>query len=264
MNAQYILPKVKSWFDDYIQQFFSYDPIIQENIDLKARHTRRVCEEIVDIGENLDLSKEDLSIAEVCALLHDIGRFEQYSHYRTFSDYRSEDHAALGVKVIKSNRILNNLESTVADIILRVVGYHNRVSLPVGEKDCCIFFLKLLRDADKLDIWRVVTNYYQNSKNNRNQSIELDLPDIDHVSDPVYKALMNGELAQMGDLKTLNDFKLLQIGWIYDVNFPRTFQIVREREYLEKILDALPQKSIRVTEIYKRARAYLKRNTPAN
>ena len=264
MKAQYVLPELKAWFEDYVRQFSSDDPIVQENIDLKAGHTRRVCEAIVDIGGSLDLSKEDLCMAEVCALLHDIGRFEQYIQYRTFSDYRSEDHAVLGVKVIKANHVLNDLESAMADIILRVVGCHNRASLPVGEDDRCIFFLKLLRDADKVDIWQVVTDYYQNARNNRKQSIELDLPDIDHVSDPVYKALMNGEIAQMGELKTLNDFKLLQIGWIYDVNYPRTFQIVRERSYLEKIRDALPQKSIHVIEIFKRARAYLERNTPAN
>jgi hypothetical protein len=44
--------------------------------------------------------------------------------------------------------------------------------------------------------------------------------DIDHISTPVYNALMDGRLVQMSELKTLQDFKLLQIGWIYDVYFP--------------------------------------------
>ena len=55
-------------------------------------------------------------LAEIMALFHDIGRFEQYKQYRTFSDYRSEDHAALGVKVIKANRILNGFEPAEAEI----------------------------------------------------------------------------------------------------------------------------------------------------
>jgi len=200
-------------------------------------------------------------MAEASGLLHDIGRFEQYRRYKTFFDFRSEDHAALGVKVIQTNRVLNGLEPATADMIVRLVGYHNRAALPVGEEKRCLFFLKLLRDADKIDIWRVVTEYYQNAENNRNHSIELDLPDIDQVSDPVYETLMNGKLVQMADLKTLNDFKLLQIGWIYDVNFPRTFQIVRENEYLETIRDALPQGSVRVAEIYERAHGYLGLNS---
>ena len=263
MNAQSILPGLKAWFDDYVSQFTSNDPIVQENMDLKAEHTRKVCEAITDIGGSLDLSGEDLSMAEASALLHDIGRFEQYRRYRTFFDFKSEDHAALGVKVIQANRVLDGLEPALADVIVRLVGYHNRAALPIDEEERCIFFLKLLRDADKVDIWRVVTEYYQNAKNNRNQAIELELPDIDKVSDSVYETLMDQKLVQMAHLETLNDFKLLQIGWIYDVNFPRTFQIVREKAYLETIRDALPQGSCRVAEIYERARGYLERHSSA-
>lgn len=258
---QSILPGLKAWFEDYISKFSFDDPIVQKSIDLKTEHTRRVCETILDIGGSLDLSRDDLCTAEAAALLHDIGRFEQYRQYRTFSDSRSEDHAALGVKIIEDNRVLHGLEPAVAEIIVRVVKYHNRAALPDGEEERSLFFLKLLRDADKVDIWRLVTDYYHNDGNNRSQTIELDLPDRPQISDSVCKALMNGQLAHMVDLKTLNDFKLLQIGWIYDVNFPRTFQIVRENGYLEMIRDALPRKSIRVTEIYEQARAHLERNS---
>jgi hypothetical protein len=264
MNAQALLPRLMVWFQEYIHQFSSDDPIVQKSMDLKAEHTRRVCEAIGDIGRSLGLSKEDLCLAEASGLLHDIGRFEQFRQYRTFADYRSENHAVLGAKVIQANRVLDGLEPAAADLIVRVVEYHNLAALPVGEEERCLFFLKLLRDADKVDIWRVVTEYYQSAGNNRNQTIELDLPDIDRISDPVHEALMSGRLARMGDLKTLHDFKLLQIGWIYDVNFPRTFQIVQEKRYLEKIREALPRECPRITEVYERARAHLERNLSRN
>jgi HD superfamily phosphodiesterase len=261
MNAQYSLSRLRGWFEQYVTGFSSSDSIIQQNMDLKAEHTRRVCEAIKDIGGSLDLSQEDLCLAEASGLLHDIGRFEQYSRYKTFDDYRSKDHALLGVEVIQSNRVLEGLEANAADIIVRVVGYHNRAALPAGEEERWFLFLKLLRDADKLDIWHIVTEYYQNAGNNRNESIELDLPDKDWVSNPVYEALLKGKIVQMTDLKTLHDFKLLQMGWIYDVNFPRTFQIVQEKKYLEKIRDALPRESRRITEVYALAREYLERNS---
>ena len=132
MNAQTILPRLKAWFEDYICLFSSEDAIVQENVDLKKDHTLKVCETILDIGGSLDLSRDDLCIAEAAALLHDIGRFEQYKKYRTFSDYRSEDHAALGVRVIKDNQVLRGLEPVTYEIIVRLVGYHNRASLPEG------------------------------------------------------------------------------------------------------------------------------------
>ena len=257
MNAQALLPKLKVRFQEYVKQFSSHDPTVQQNMDLKAEHTRRVCEAVKDIGASLDLSKDDLCLAEVSGLLHDIGRFAQYSLYRTFADDRSENHALLGVKVIKANRFLEGLEPAAADIVVRVVGYHNRAALPAGEEERCLFFLKLLRDADKVDIWRVVTQYYQNAGNRRNRSIELDLPDMDGVSPCVYEDLMKGRPVQMADLRTLNDFKLLQIGWIYDVNFPRTFQIVQERKYLQIIRGAISGQSSSILEIYGRALAFL-------
>jgi len=257
MDAQTLLHELNTRFQEYVRQFYSDDPVVQQNIDLKAEHTRRVCEAVRDIGSSLDLSEDDLCLAEAAGLLHDIGRFAQYSRYRTFSDDRSENHALLGVKVIEAGRFLEGLEPPSAYILLRVVGYHNRAALPAGEEERCLFFLKLLRDADKVDIWRVVTEYYQNTGTCRNRSLELDLPDTDRISDEVYEDLMKGRPVRMADLRTLNDFKLLQIGWIYDVNFSRTFQIVKEKKYLEIIRNAVSGQSSSVLEIYGRALAFL-------
>ena len=257
MKAKSLLPALKSWFDNYVGHFISDDPTVQKNFDLKAEHTRRVCEVSRDIGASLNVTAEDICLAEINALLHDIGRFAQYQQYRTFVDCRSENHAALGVKVLRAERTLEKLEPALAEMILKVVGYHNQLDLPSKEDERCLFFLKILRDADKVDIWHVVTEYYLRSGNNRNPALELDLPDEDRISDSAYEALMSGKRVRMSDLTTLNDFKLLQLGWIYDLNFPRTFQIVRERRYLEKIRQALPRNSLRVSEIYDRVSKYL-------
>jgi hypothetical protein len=251
------LQNLKSWFSEYVRRFDSPDPDVQKNMDLKALHTHRVCTNILDIGRSLDLSSPDLMVSEICALLHDIGRFEQYRRYRTFADRKSEDHAALGVKIIRENRILGGLDPDLTSMILHVVACHNKLTVPAGGKAQFLMILKMLRDADKLDIWRVVTEYYRDSSNNRNQTVELDLPDIDDISDPICEALMHGEPVKMADLKTLNDFKLLQMGWVYDVNFQRTFQILLEKGYMEAIHDALPGKSGRVEKIYGMVRTYL-------
>ncbi len=254
---QSFLPELKNRFEQYVKQFTSPDQNIQAALDLKQAHTRRVCEAIVDIGEDEGLSGEDLLMAEATALLHDIGRFEQFKRYKTFSDARSENHALLGVKVIQENAILDGIDSQTAQTILRAVKCHNRAALPARENGRGLFFMKLLRDADKVDIWRVVTDYYRDARHERNQTIELNLPDTPDISDAVCRSLIKGEIVQMKDMGTLNDFKLLQIGWIYDVNFRRTFQIVREKGYLEKIRQALPENSLRVKSVYERALRYL-------
>ncbi len=262
MNLKTFMPELKIRFEHYVKQFASPVLHIQAALDLKQAHTLRVCEAILDIGHHEGLTDEDLHMAEAMALLHDIGRFEQFRRYKTFSDVRSENHAILGVRIIRENAILKGVDSQIAQIIIRAVECHNRAALPSRENGRDLFFIKLLRDADKVDIWRVVSDYYGDARHERNPTIELNLPDTPDISDAVYRSLLKGEIVQMKDLGTLNDFKLLQIGWIYDVNFRRTFQIVREKRYLERIREALPPDSLSITTVYEKALTYL--NLKAN
>jgi hypothetical protein len=125
----------------------------------------------------------------------------------------------------------------------------------VGSK--FLLVLRMLRDADKIDIWRVVTEYYHRRGSGRNHAVELDLPDTGDISDAVYEALMEGKSVKMADLRELNDFKLLQIGWVFDLNFKRSFEMVREKKYLEAIRDVLPRDDRRVREIFSKARGHL-------
>ena len=257
MELKTFMPELKRWLKRYVAQYASADPDIQEALDLKLAHTRRVSDAVKDIGKSEGLFGEALCMAETTALLHDIGRFEQFQKYKTFSDARSEDHAALGVDVIEKEGILQSIDNEKAQMILKAVWYHNKAALPVMENGTGLFFMKLLRDADKVDIWHVVTDYYRHARERRSEAIELNLPDAPQVSDAVCCSLMKGDIVQMKDLKTLNDFKLLQMGWIYDVNFKRTFEIVREKRYLEQIRKALPERSTRIDTVYQRALAYL-------
>jgi putative nucleotidyltransferase with HDIG domain len=256
MDLEAFLPELKKWIRDYVARFASPDPKIQSAFDLKLAHTLRVCEATIDIGKSEGLLSEDLYLAEAAALLHDIGRFEQFRRYQTFSDTRSENHAALGVHVIVKNNLLESIENENAQVILRAVKYHNRASLPATENGRGLFFIKLLRDADKVDIWHVVTDYYSQTRGKRNETLELNLPDTPGISNAVCQSLLEGQMVQMKDIKKLNDFKLLQMGWIYDVNFRRTFQIAKERRYLEKICRALPEEDC-VGKVFDLAMTYL-------
>jgi hypothetical protein len=237
------LKELSRWFSEYVQTFKSGDPEKDENIVLKEEHTARVRGEICEIGRALGLGDEELRLAEVMALFHDLGRFPQYATYGTFSDRRSCDHAALSVKVLSENRVLDPLEPSERDLILKAISYHNRAALPEDESERCLFFSKLLRDADKLDIWAVLLDYYHRRELEglRNEALELDLPDTPGISEEVYRDLMAGEIVTVKNLWRLNDFKLLQASWIFDINFWPTLVAVRDRDYLERIKEVLPR-----------------------
>lgn len=235
-----LLGNLKDWFADYVRPFKTSD-IDAQNIILKEEHTQRVCQEIIFIGAQLGLRSGELRLAEAIALFHDIGRFEQYARYKTFSDQRSEDHATLGVTILKQLGVLEHCAEPLQDLICRTIQYHNRATLPRDETDECLFFTKLLRDADKLDIWRVVTDYYRRKDGVRNGTLELDLPDTPRFSEAVCRDLAQRKIVDINHVETLNDFKLLQIGWVFDINFEPTLRAVRSRRYLEMIRDVLPQ-----------------------
>jgi putative nucleotidyltransferase with HDIG domain len=255
MNEK-LIKELEAWFNNYVQTFKSKNTDLLPNIILKEEHTKRVCNEILSIGEKIGLDEKKLCLAKIVALFHDIGRFEQYAKYHTFVDRDSVNHALLGVQVLKKNGVLKKLDKPLQSLIMRVILYHNRFALPKKETQECLFFSKLLRDSDKLDIWRVVTHYYSSKNGKKNVAIELGLPDTPWISSDVYKDLIEKKIVHVSHLKNLNDFKLLQVGWVYDINFLQTFQAIQERGYLEMIRAALP-KTEKISEIFEIIYAYI-------
>ena len=182
---------LKNGFDAYVDTFRSDDPQIQQSILLKKDHTLRVCEEIVALGEKLHLNPGELRLAEAIALLHDIGRFEQYTRYKTFVDRLSENHAELGVRILDKEGVLDAVEAAAGDVIRYAIRHHNRRKLPEEAQGPRLFYLKLIRDADKLDIWKVVTDYYALKRPGSNMTLELDLPDSPGISAEVRRQLLD-------------------------------------------------------------------------
>jgi putative nucleotidyltransferase with HDIG domain len=257
MELKTALINLTAWFEEYVHGFLSGDPESDINVELKKNHTTRVKHAIIDIGKSISLNKDDMSIAEACAILHDIGRFEQHKKYGTFADAKSENHAALGVKIIREHNVLKDFSIECREIIIRSVGCHNMPAIPSGFNPDSIEFLKLIRDADKIDILFVVTEYYRNYASGSNRVIELHLPDTEAISDEVFKPLSSGRIAHVKNLRSLNDFKLYQMGWVYDLNYRRSMQIIRERQYLEMLRKALPAESDRADQIYRVTNNYL-------
>ncbi|MBW1759174.1 MAG: HD family phosphohydrolase, partial [Deltaproteobacteria bacterium] len=112
-------------------------------------------------------------------------------------------------------------------------------------------------DADKLDIWKVVLDYYHTRGEHRNKVLELGLPDEPGYSQKILQALHEHRIALVLDLETLNDFKLLQIGWVFDLNFTPSFQAVQKYKYIQQIAATLPQ-SKEIAAAVKEAEAYVK------
>ncbi len=243
---------LKIWFADYAAGYYTDDPNHNRAICLKEEHTERVCRNILMLGREMNLSEQEMLIAEAVALFHDAGRFKQYAEYGTFRDMASENHARLGIREMSLHRVLSCCTKEEKRIISRAIAYHNAVMLP-NHADV---FMRLIRDADKLDIWKVVTNYYAERDRQRNVAIELDLPDTPVCSQHVLDLLNSRRFIRMKDLKTLDDFKLMQIGWAFDLNFTPSFRELRRLRYIEEIKSTLPE-SEEISEAVKKVSDYV-------
>ncbi len=252
------LLSLKNWFAAYCASFSTLVQEDQRNITVKQHHTHGVCENALRIGRDLQLNEEDLLLAEAIALLHDVGRFPQYQRYKTFDDSISVNHAALGVQVLRERKVLETLPEDERNLIVHATTLHNVYFLPGKLDERTMLFVKLIRDADKLDIWRVFVDYFNQNNDARATAVGLGLPDVSSYSPAILACLARGELVNKSDIRTLNDFKLLQLSWLYDLNFAASLRMVLERGYIDKLARVLPDVR-EINDAVNFARAYVDR-----
>jgi hypothetical protein len=247
-----------SEFTRYADRYTSTNPDVAENIALKKEHSLRVLQEMTMLVEHESIPPALGHVAQMAALFHDVGRFEQYSRYQTFSDARSVDHARLGVEVLRGSTFLDLMDPGDRKIVLRAIELHNKPVLPPLDDPRERTVARLLRDADKLDIFRIMIDYYAAPRHRNNQAIEFGLPAGALVTPSIIEALHARKPVRYTDVRTQNDFRLIQIGWVYDLNFPHSFRRIAERCYLDAIRGQLPDLP-EVERLYRQACQYVHR-----
>ena len=118
------LKNAKIEFKKFVNNYDINNP----KISLKIAHIERTAKIARKIAESLKLDKEDIELAELIGLLHDIGRFEQAKKYNTFVDNLSENHAKLGIDILfKKGLIRKFIQDEKYDRIIHLaIIDHNR------------------------------------------------------------------------------------------------------------------------------------------
>lgn len=124
------LGQFKKWFDVYIAGFYGDDALINDNIRLKDDHTRRMCNDIKLITEELGLDDNQKMLAETAVLFHDVGRFEQFMKYKAYTDVGTENHSLLALRVLGENKVLDCLSQKEKKIIEDAIRFHGEKELP--------------------------------------------------------------------------------------------------------------------------------------
>lgn len=216
----------KNEFKKYVSNYNPDNSLIR----LKIQHIERVAEVSKKIAENLNLSEEEIKLAELIGIFHDLGRFEQVRRTNSFSDRDTGiNHGELSVKVLfEDNLIRNYLDDTQYDnIIKKAILNHNRARIEPDLSEKELLFAKLIRDADKLDIFYTITF--------DDFSAIFWYPDFDceKISDTVMHQFEQGTFVNYSDIHNNADMLLAFYGYIYDLNFNISLQYLVEKQYLD-------------------------------
>ena len=228
-------------FEDYVRGFAQPAPKAQENIDLKREHTLRVLEEAQRIIASLGLNAESARPVELAALFHDIGRFPQFAEYGTFQDRQSVNHGLLGYKELRRRQLLPEMAWGEKKQILLTVLLHNRARVVPGLPPELDSMLRIVRDADKLDVIAVLISHFDPGPQ-QNAVVTLGLPDEpDKLSPAALGQVRSRQMVRYEQMTWVNDFKLLLLSWIYDLNFRQTRNEFLKRGYVRRIVRTLPR-----------------------
>lgn len=240
----------------YINRFKSDDPLVQLNFDLKRDHIGRVIQICELICNSLECDEMVRESARLAALLHDVGRFEQFQHYKTFNDLKSEDHALIALKLIDENHWIDTIPNEFRLPVLRAVELHNQLTVPKNEPSEVLLLANILRDADKLDILEQAVKEYSLQNRNHNQAFSLELEHSPKVSKAIAKSLTAEKLPSKSEMKTVTDFKLIQMAFVYDLHFRFSFAHINKKGILKQLFETMP-KSDQIFEFYRKARIYV-------
>lgn len=249
-----LISALKKTFKEYIIIFksdsYNNDPIIEKTL----LHIDRVVENILILADSLELSENEKHVAEITAQFHDIGRL--WLLHPDNSDNKITDHAEASIEYLKSSAVFTQLDEATQNIVIQVIKHHNKAELPKKEGEAILFYIKLLRDADKLDTWRSTSEYITRKGDKPIMAAELELSQKPVVTPSFCNTIIEGGIPNKGDIVTFNDFVIFQMSWIFDLHFKKSFQILNQKQYIRHLYDSLP-KNDSVIEIYRMIRIHI-------
>lgn len=219
--------EVKEKFEEYVNKF----DLKNKMLKLKYNHSYAVSELMNELAFRLNLDKEEIELAKIIGLLHDIGRFKQYSLYNSFND-NNIDHAVIGVDYLfKEGHIKDFIKTRKYDKIIELaIKYHNKYKVPKSIKGKSLLFVNMIRDMDKVDIYKQSAVHFDN------------IFDANEITKKVLNDFKKEKQILKDDRKTKTDSLILELSFIYDFNYDESFDILVETDNFDLFLGSIEVK----------------------
>lgn len=232
----YGLEKIQDWFRNYVDSFRVRGELPSLS-EMKRKHSYRVEAVGRRLVSSLNWEKDAADVGVAVSLLHDTGRFSQYRDFNTLYDGSSIDHGDRGYEELSRVFPRDLADGEGMNAIFQAVRWHNKKVLPEGIEDKYLPFCKLVRDADKIDVFKLVQEHIDNGR------VEELLPR--HTIDAPLTEEVLREIEEFGrssykNVRSLADFLILQITWLLDINFAPSMKIIEEQGTVQKIVSQLP------------------------
>ncbi len=258
---------IKKTFQEYTDRYDSTNP----KIKLKIDHTYRVADLCEQIAQSLELSAAEVDLAWLSGMLHDVGRFEQLRRYNTFSDAQSIDHARFAVELLYDEGLIADYvpeisttelvadartwrsmggvnesptaqseDMPLSDILqtLRIaIGEHSAYRIQKGLDERTRMFCQILRDADKVDIFRVICDtpmeevYGFQTKDILRSAITPEVMQAFYEHHAVLRKLK----------KCPADYIVAHGSLTFELVYPESLRIAKEQGYLKQMMSFQPE-----------------------
>lgn len=216
---------IVSVFNEYVSNY----NLREMQIALKKDHSIAVMELMGELAYRLELSDEEIKLARLIGLLHDIGRFPQWEKYKTFIDADSIDHAEYGADYLfKEGHIRDFIEDTKYDsIIEKAIRNHNKYAIEDGLSNKELMFAKMIKDADKIDIFKQL-------------AVKCEMKfDVKEINSEILETFKKEEIVKNGTCKSDSDYTLRTLAFVFDINFNESYDLLVETDNFDLFLSTI-------------------------
>jgi len=224
---------------------------------LKLEHTIRVAADARAIAASEHWTPVDVMLAEAVGLFHDIARFPQFQQYRSFSDAATVDHGDLGFQTLETEGLLEGIAAEPRALILHSVQHHNKKDLPRTLTAHEEKHLRLIRDADRIDIFHICWDALNSGQIHDHPELMMNIEFAGPPTEAVLDQFDRGEAIHYKNLNSMADRFILQLSWMHDLSYASSKRLIRDRGILEKFIDVLPVKTGRMMNCFDVTEAFL-------
>jgi hypothetical protein len=251
-----MLNRLAGRFRTYVDRFRT-EGALHPMHQLKLEHTIRVAADARAIAAGEGWPEREVNIAEAVGLFHDIARFPQFKQYHSFSDADTVDHGDLGVQTLEAEHLLDGVADEPRALICHAVQYHNKKELPPVLTAHEEKHLRLIRDADRLDIFFICWDSIKTGHIHDHPEIIMNIDFNGPPTPAVLEQFERGDKIDYRSMKSMADRFVLQLSWIHDLSYASTKRLVRDRGILEKFIDVMPVKTDRLMNCFEKTAALL-------